>query len=118
MKEVANDSVVDPKRATNKKDITAFVLSLVMFIGGGLYFKYINVMGSQAGWSIIIITTFIFQLFCIGLSLITVLVGQLFSKNKAALASIKTKAFWLDRVIGGFVNWIILMGFILAGHFL
>lgn len=118
MNEVLDDFSDASKSTTNKKSILAFVLFIVMFTGSALYNKYVNVTGSRADFFVLTTATFIFVFLCIGLSTISVLLGRLFHENKSELIPIKSKTFWLDRVIGGFVNWLILMFLILAGHFL
>ena len=103
---------------TNKKKGNALAAFLIMLIGGILYFKYINHLGQRADWSLVVACSFIFQFFCIVLNIITVFLGRLFSRNEAELESVRTNAFWLDRVVGGFMNWVILIGLILLGYFL
>ena len=118
MKEVLDDFSMPQEKATNKKIITAFVLLLIMLIGRAFYTKYVNVTGSRADLSVLTIATLALVLFCFGLSLISVLIGRLFSSNKKELVPINSKLFWLDRIIGGFINWSILMLLVLAGQFL
>jgi len=118
MKEVLDDFLDASEKTTTNKAVIAFALFAIMFIGSTFYNKYINVIGSRADLSVLLMATCMFIFLCIGLNLITVLIGRLFRRNKAKQASIKSKVFWLDRMIGGFIIWAILMFFMLADYFL
>jgi len=107
--------VNNPEQKVEKKPYLPIAFLLVMLIGGFYYFKFLNSMGVRGNVYQSLVATIILMLFCLLINVATVLIGWLFSRKKDKL-SIKTKAFWMERITGTFVNWCIIIGLILLGR--
>jgi len=106
--------VNNPEQKVEKKPYLPIAFLLIMLVGGFYYFKFLNSMGIRGSVYQSLIATVIMMLFCLLLNVVTVLLGRLFSRKKDAL-SIKSKAFWVERITGTFVNWCVIIGLILVG---
>ncbi|MEM6320473.1 MAG: hypothetical protein AAF960_22580 [Bacteroidota bacterium] len=117
MSDLLDDFQETPKSDVDSQDKKAFIASLIMFIGGILYAKFISKLGSQAGWSVVVSFAFIFQVLCVFFNTVGFIFLRLFTKNRPTLALLKSKLFWLDRIIGSVIPWFIFIGLALISHF-
>lgn len=113
--EILDENLVDtPKEKVEKKPYLPIAFLLIMLIGGFYYFKFLNSVGIRGSLFQSLSAAVILFLLCLLINVVTVLIGRIFSREKDKL-SIKTKAFWLERITGTFVNWCIIIGLIIMG---
>jgi hypothetical protein len=115
MKEILDDEFHE-KDLIKKKDRLGFIYSMIMLIGGVLFFQNTTKSGAIASLIQLITASFLFQLSCILIplifSILSLLVRGKYDKSKI------TKLFLINKVETGFIIWCVIVILTVSGKFI
>lgn len=92
------------KDGESRKDMIAFIMSLIMLFGGAFFLKNTTNLGADAAWKQLLAASVIFQFVCVFIGvLLTWLTLSLSKQEKYKFISVD---FLQDSTIKGFILWL------------